>query len=260
MKKWILPIIIALLLATQTIAGGIFFFTIVWLMQLDPRPYSKTVLAPGEANKKSAKWIYTWLLLSPLITVPFFLIMVAIFYDSSSNEKLVLAALIPSAFHAILLFGLGSKSHFVYRHTQQAILLVALRAGMAALAVNIGSYPEDGLGLFIIGNGSLWLFSTIWGRNQISRDKCWWMERKGETIVAKVRDDSKSEMADIASEFNRTQDLSPKEHIHLSDLSLLNQNKYLAKEHAIAAFRFGGEEIKKQAVEILDELGEVEMF
>lgn len=260
MKKWILSIIIAIIIAFKSIAGGLFFLAIVWLMQINPHPYSKTWPAPSDKDKKNAKRIYTWLLLSSFITVPIFAYSVLnLSYRSSINER-VLSALIPLIFHTVLLFGFNSNSPFVIRHSQQAIFLVALRTGMAALAINIGSDPEDGLGLFIIGNGSLWLFSTIWGRNQISRGKCWWMEKKGETIVTKVRGDLKSEMADLTSEFKQTQELSPKEHIHLSDLSLLRQNKSQAKEHALAAFWLGGEDTKKQAVEILDELGEVEMF
>jgi len=260
MKKWILPIIIAIIISIKTVIGGIFFFVIVWFMQLNPKPYSKTWPAPSDIDKKTAKRLYTWLLLSPFITVPIFVIMVLNLSRRPSINERVLSAVIPVLVHIVLLLGLNSKSPFVYRHTQQAIFLVALRTGMAALAVNIDSYPEDGLGLFIIGNGSLWLLSTIWGRNQIFRGKCWWMERKGETIITKVRDDSESEMADLASEFKHTQELSPKEHIHLSDLSLLRQDKYQAKEHALAAFQLGNEETKKQAVEILEELGEVEMF
>ena len=259
-NNWTLPIIIAIIIAIKTVIGGIFFFVIVWLMLLNPKPYSKTWPAPSNIDKKIAKRIYTWLLLSSCITVPIFAILVLNLSRRPSINERVLSALIPVLVHMVLLLGFNSKSPFVYRHTQQAIFLVALRAGMAALAVNIGSDPEDGLGLFIIGNGSLWLFSTLWGRNQIFHGKCWWMERKGETIVAKVRGNSESEMADLASESKRTQNLSPKEHIYLSDKSLISQQKSQAKEHALAAFRLGNEKIRKQAVDILNELGEVEMF
>jgi len=260
MLKWVLPIILAIILAFKSIAAGLFFLAIIWLMRLNPTPHLKTWPAPNETDKKTAKRIYTWLLLSPFITVPIFAYSVLNLSHRSSIDERVLFALFPLIFHMVLLFGLNSKSPFVYRHTQQAIFLIALRAGMAALAVNIASDPEDGLWLFLLGNGTLWLFSTIWGRNQIFRSKCWWMERKGETIVAKARGDSESEMADLASEFKQTQNLSPKEYIYLSDKSLLSQQKSQAKEHALAAFRLGDEEIKKQAVDILNELGEVEMF
>jgi hypothetical protein len=240
--------------------GGVFFLAIVWLMKLDRKPYSKILPFPSDADKKSAKRIYTWLLLSPFITVPVFLFSVVILYDSSSINELVLTALIPLIFHTILLLGLNSKSAFVYRHTQQAIFLVALRTGMAALAVNIGSYPEDGLGLFLLGNGSLWLFGSLWGRNQVIRGECWWARRKGEIIAAKEGTDVESEMEELASELKHKMNLSPKEHLELGTLSLVRQRNDQAKQHALEAFRFGTKKIKNQAVDILDTLGEVEMF
>jgi len=244
-KNWILPIIIALIIAIKTVAGGLFFIAIVWLMRLDPKPYSKSLPLPSDADKKTAKRIYTWLLLSPFITVPVFLFSVAVLYNSSSTNELVLTALIPLIFHTILFLGFNSKSSFVYRHTQQAIFLVALRTGMAALAVNIGSYPEDGLGVFLLGNGFLWLFGTLWGRNQVVRGECWWAKRKGEAIIRTAE---------------QLEKLSPQENIeHSTQLMSKNQDD-AAVRHALIAFRFGDPVIKKQAVEILDELGEVEMF
>lgn len=245
MIKWILPIIIALIIAIKTVAGALFFVAIVWFMRLDPKPFSKSLPVPSDADKKTAKRIYTWLLLSPFITVPIFVISVLnLSYRSSINEK-VLTALIPLVFHTILLLGLSSKSTFVYRHTQQAIFLIALRTGMAALAVNIGASPEDGLGLFLLGNGSLWLFGSIWGRNQVSRGECWWAKRKGEVIVHTTE---------------QIERLSPQENIEHSTQFMSKFQDDAAVRHALTAFRFGDSEIKKRAVDILDELGEVEMF
>jgi len=245
-KNWILPIIIAIIIATMTIVGGVFFLVIVWLLRLDPKPYSKTIPFPSDMDKKTAKRIYTWLLLSPFITVPAFLIMIVIFYDNpSKTDELVLIALAPLIFHTILFLGFNTKSSFVYRHTQQAIFLVALRAGMAALAVNIGSYPEDGLGLFIFGNGSLWLFGSIWGRNQATRGECWWAKRQSEIIIRTTE---------------QLEKLSPQKNIELSKQHMHKLQNDAATKHVLTAFRFGDPEIKKQAVDILDELGEVEMF
>jgi len=244
MRKWILPIIIAIVIAFKTIPGGIFFLTIVWLMRRDPKEYTKSIPAPSDKDKKSAKRIYNWLLLSPFITVPVFLILVGIFYGRSLSSELILAALIPAIIHAVLLFGFDSKSAFVFRHTQQAILLVALRAGMAALAVNIGRYPEDGLWLFLLGNGSLWLFGSLWGRNQANRGDCWWIKKRGEIIVRSLEQLGK---------------LSPEENLKHSR-GFMDSDEGIAAKHALMAFRHGNPSIKKQAVAILDELGEVEMF
>lgn len=244
MRKWILPIIIAIVIAFKTLLGGIFFLAIVWLLRRDPSDHTKFIPAPSEKDIKTAKRIYTWLLLSPFITVPIFLIMVVIFYDSSSSNELVLAAFIPAIIHVVLFSGFNSKSAFVFRHTQQAILLVALRAGMAALAVNIGAYPEDGLGLFLFGNGSLWLFGSLIGRNQVIRGECWWIEYRGEIIV------HSAEQLGM---------LSPEENIKHSR-GLMGSNQRNAAKHALMAFRFGSPSVKKEAAAILDELGEVEMF
>jgi len=245
MKKWILPFIIALIISYFTVAGGLFFFAIVGLMQLEPKPYSKIISFPTDGEIKSAKRLYTWLLVSPFITVPVFLISIAIQYGSSSTDEMVLTALIPLLFHSILLLGLKSKNPFVFRHTQQAIFLVALRAGMAALAINIGSYPEDGLGLFILGNGSLWLFGSLWGRNQVTRGECWWAKQKGETILHTIE---------------QLEMLSPQENIKHSKQLMQKSQDDAAVKHALIAFRFGDPETRKQAVDILDELGELEMF
>jgi len=244
MRKWILPIIIAIVIAFYTIPGGIFFLAIVLLMRRDPRGYTKFIPVPSDKDRKAAKGIYTWLLFSPFITVPFFLILVGALYGGQQSNELVLAALIPSSIHAVLYSGLNSKSAFVFRHTQQAVLLVALRAGMAALAVNIGRYPEDGLWLFLLGNGSLWLFGSLWGRNQANRGDCWWIKRRGETIVLSLEKLGK---------------LSPEENLKHSQ-GLMDSDQEIAAKHALMAFRLGNPSIKKQAVAILDEMGEVEMF
>jgi hypothetical protein len=96
-----------------------------------------------------------------------------------------------------------------------------------------------------LGNGSLWLFGTIWGRNQVVRGECWWAKRKGETIVHTIE---------------QLERLSPQENIKHSKQLMQKSQDDAAVKHAFTAFRFGDSEIRKQAVDILDELGEVEIF
>jgi len=115
---------------------------------------------------------------------------------------------------------------------------------MAALAVNIYRYPEAGLWLFLLGNGSLWLFGSLLGRNQVIRGDCWWIKRKGEIIVRSLEQLGK---------------LSPEENLQQSR-SLMYSDEGIAAKHALMAFRHGNPSIKKQAAGILDELGELEMF
>jgi hypothetical protein len=98
----------------------------------------------------------------------------------------------------------------------------------------------------VLGNGSLWLFGSTWGWNQVSRGECWWMEKKGEKPIP-----SESTKVD-----------SPQIDKELENLlkSLNAKDKLTAKTKALKAFRTGTPETKKRAVEMLSKLGEVEVF
>lgn len=240
-RSWLLPFIIAFALTFWSVVFALFFLAIIWIMLLNPKTNSKEFPFPSDQDRKHAKRTYAWLLLSPFLTVPTMII--AAFnldWNSSPNER-VLAALIPLVFHLPMLFKLNTKSAFVYRHTQQAIFLVALRAGMASIALSIGTYPGDGAWLFLLGNGTLWLFGTMWGRNQVLRNECWWMKRKGETI--------------LLPEAKPATTTAPKQPI----TSAIQKNKP-AIEGALHTFRTGAPEERKQAVLALSQLGEVEKF
>jgi hypothetical protein len=242
LRTWIPALILASALATRTIWGALFFIVVVFLMRQNPGPDSSATV--GENEKKTARRVYAWLFWSSFLTVPIFIIAIASAYDSSVDGH-VFAALTPLILHIPLLFGLTSKSRFVYRHTQQGILLIALRAGLASLAVSVGRYPDDGLWLFLLGNGMLWLFGSIWGRNQISRNDCWLIRRKREAI-------------DVA--FDKAGNLAPHTHLQKSRDFLQGSRTAEAKEHALAAFRRGNREIRTQAVWLLEVMEEVEKF
>jgi hypothetical protein len=183
--------------------------------------------------------------------VPIFLMSAAGTYSSSiTNNEYVLMALAPLVLHLPLLTGLTSKSGFVYRHTQQAILLIALRAGMASLAaMNVEDHLDYALLLFVFGNGLLWLIGSISGWSQVSSGKCWLMERKGEKLLAP----------------ESTQ--APRTGTSLEDKELKDMLKSLdapgmttARQKAMHAFRTGTPEMKKRAIAVLSQLGEVEKF
>jgi len=241
-KRWIPILIFFGLLGTGIASGALFFLAVLWVMTQNPAADASHRV--GENEKRTARRVYTWLFWSPFLTVPFFIAAIASAYDSSRNY-LALAALAPLVLHLFLLSGLTSKSVFVYRHTQQGILLIALRASLASLAVIVGSYPEDGLWLFLFGNGALWLFSSIWGWNQVGQSDCWLMRRKGESISVDA---------------GKANGLSPKTHLEKSREFLQSFKKDEAKTHALAAFRSGNSEIRAQAVWLLDVLEEVEKF
>ncbi len=242
-KSWIAFLGIALFIALWTIYGALFFLAVVWVMRQNPKRDPSFTLSDTEKN--TAKRLYAWLLLSPFVTVPVFIISLISIYSTSSIDQRVLAALIPLIFHTPLLLGLTSNNTFVFRHTQQAILLMAIRGGVASLAISIGSDPWNGIWLFLLGNGSLWLFGSLWGRSQVVRGECWLMKQKGETLIITL-----GEFAD----------LPPQVHIERSREFIGKYKADEAKNHALAAFRSGGSEVKQQAVQILTNLHEVEKF
>jgi hypothetical protein len=244
-KGWIPFVAIALVLAFWSVLISLFFLIVVWIMRLDPKPYQREIPYPSDLAREEAKGIYIWLLLSPLLTVPTMLV-AALFLDfNSSFNQRVLAALIPLVFHLPLLFKLNTKNIFTYRHTQQAVLLIALRAGMASIALSIGSSPWEGLWLFFLGNGALWLFGSFWGRSQAIHKDCWWMKRKGETILPPETQTVEEPV--IAAE--PQQPITP----------IIKKNRP-AVEQSLHAFRAGTSEERKQAVLALSQLGEVEKF
>ncbi len=243
-KSWIAYLVIALIMSLWSALGAAFFLLAMWVILQNPK--DDLTSAVGKREKSTASRVYTWLFFSSFITVPFFVIMIASSYSGgSSTNKQVLQALLPLIFHLPLLLGLTSQSRFVYRHTQQGVLLIALRAIIAAVALTIGDYPDDGLWLFLLGNGLLWFFGSIWGWVQVNRGECWWMKQKGESIIQSS---------------DPLEALTPQKHIERSREFINRYDAKHAKEHALAAFRRGDVDVKRQAVKILDVLDEVELF
>lgn len=246
--SWLLYFGIAFLIAIWTALGALFFLAVVWVLRRNPG--SDVSFTLGKNDKKTAQRVYTWLFFSSFITVPIFIsVVVNASYNATINER-VLAALIPLIMHAPLLLGLTSKSAFVYRHTQQGILLIALRAGMASLAaINV----EDNLGyallLFLLGNGALWLIGSIVGWSQTSNGKCWFMERKGEKLL--LPESIKLEKPNSSIDDKEIDDM-------LKSLDATGMTT--ARQKAMHAFRTGTPELKKRAIAVLAKLGEVEKF
>ena len=244
-KSWVLPVIIAIALAFWSVVYALFFLAIVWVMRLNPNTDTKEIPFPTDNDRKRAKGTYTWLLLSPFLNVIILVIAVINLSSKSSANERVFAALIPLVIHLPVLIRLDAKSHFVFRHTQQAIFLLALRASMAALALNISKYPDDGIWLFFLGNGFLWLFGSFWGRGQAHRGTCWWIERKGEIFLT----------VDTVPVEKTTGSAEIKD-----SLKSLKAEGNTARQKALNAFRTGTPEARKKAVLILSEMGEVEKF
>src|SRR5260221_744139 len=90
-KNWLIPIIIACLIGIWSALAGLFFIAVVWLLRLNPGADASITLSDNE--KKIARRIYTWLFLSPIITVPIFIGTVSnVSYSATTNER-VLSAL-----------------------------------------------------------------------------------------------------------------------------------------------------------------------
>lgn len=247
---WILYAGIALILTIWTIWGALFFLAIIWVMRMNPGSDTAYTLTNNE--KSTARRVYTWLFLSPLITVPIFIGTAGNASNNPTINKFVLAALIPLIIHAPLLLGLTSKSVFVYRHTQQGLLLIALRAGLASLAaINLENHWENTLLLFFFGNGFLWLVGSIVGWSQISSGKSWFMNYKSEQIILQKPPAAQVIQA-VTEEDKKLEQL----------LNSMNATeKQTAKEKALEAFRSGiPGEVRKNAMNILSILGEVEKF
>jgi len=253
--NWAWPIIIAILLAFWSVIFALFFLAIIWIMRLNPKADSKEIPFPSEKDRKRARGTYIWLLLSPFLNVIVLLIGVFNSYSSRTpTNEWVLIALLPLVFHLPVLARLDSNSPFVFRHTQQAIFLLALRASMTSLALNIGSSPDDGILLFLFGNGFLWLVGSIWGLNQANHGKCWWIGRKGEKVLSK-------DAVPTEKPVSRDKMEKPIPNEELGELlKSLNAEGSNARQIALNAFRQGTPETRKKAVTVLSKLGEVEKF
>ena len=262
-KVWILYLAVALLLAFKTIWGALFFLVIVWLLRRNPDRYSKYIPYPTHKEKRAAQLLYIWLMLSSFLTVPVFSFLVLDLSSESSTNERTLAALIPAISHVLLLLGFSSTSAFVFRHTQQAILLIAIRAALAALTVSMTPRPDDGLEWFFGANGVVWLVGNFGGWDQVRWGTCLLMKLKGETILPKEKSVgilATAPEAEPSLETLPKAKLSAEEYMQYSQWYLNHAQQDRAKEYALEAFRLGNFETKGRAIRVLDRMGEVEFF
>ena len=244
-QSWFAFISISLVIAVWTPLGALLFLLLVWL--LGQNPGTGLSYTPGDKEKRSAKGIYSWLFFSPVLTVPVFIILLYnLRYEESNLNGRVLASVIPLILHLPLLLGLFSKSVFVYRHTQQSILLIGLRAGMAILASSLALTSDHGFWVFVSGNGSLWLFGSIVGWYQTSSGEYLWMKQHDKKMIAPETKKTAPQQMDKEME-----DLLK---------SLNAREQVVTRTKTLRAFRAGTPETRKHAVEILSKLGEVETF
>jgi hypothetical protein len=232
-----------------------------------------------QAERRSARRVYWWLLLSPFVTVPCFAWQIMSIYPLPTLGERLSAAFVPLLFHIVLLVWLTDKRLFVKRHAQQAAMLVALRAGWAAISLNLAEDPSDGLACFALANGLLWLAGSAWGMGQVNAGNCWLMRRLGESDDlprpwAVPTPAPAAETAAAASPVpgQGTQGVAPTAApsgpppgdpaaAFEQGRSLLNAGQRGEAVAAfLSAFRAGPLDLRRRAAAELENLGEVELF
>lgn len=238
-QSWLIPIIIALVIAFWNVSLAIVYLLIVWVLRLKPKEELSHIVTDEE--RKDCEKNYKWLRNSSFFTIPLFFI--ALF---SNNAHPFVAAFLPFLFHIRLIGRLKTENLYVYRHTQQSLFLLLLRAG-TAIAI-FSSFYMSGFLVFIIVNGSLWFFGTNWEIKQVKTNDCWLMRRRGEEILVpqiSISDD-KPVVLDKA-----TTDMLK---------NVTKEEKKAESQKTLNIFRTGTRQDRKKAVLILAELGEVEKF
>lgn len=237
------------------------------------KPNLDTVQIKAE---KRAIWVYHWLFLSPLITVP---AMAIYLYSLDYHAGVMLwfiAVLAPALVHLIMLRGLSSPHLFVRRHTQQGFILLGLRVCSALLFISLmrGSFC-----LWLPTSALLWAGGSLLGWTQVRRGDCWLMRRKDEGgelprpwaingWKVPVRRAASSSSVSTARPIPTTSD-QPKPAVNAGQCwASFNQAENLAdnlqdEEAAVAylfVFRHGPPDLQQKAAAALDRIGEVETF
>jgi hypothetical protein len=190
--------------------------------------------------------------------------------DPWRSVRMAAIVLTPALVWLPLLVGLTASSLYSRRHTQQALMLAALRA-LAALVLLAGL--GTGLVPWFVVNGTLWLFGSVWGLNQVARGDCWLMRLRGEgaqlprpwaarqqiavtvgapaeQLVEAMPVEAAPAVASVAPEAQAAFD---------QGLAFLAANR---RDDAVAAlmmaFRQGDELLRQRALAELQKLGEVE--
>ena len=237
-QNWLLPIIVAFVVALWNVSLAIVYLMVVWVLRMDPNKELSHIVTDDE--RKICEKNYKWLRSSSFFTIPVFAI--ALFFDAHP----FIAAFLPFLFHIRLIGRLQTESMYVYRHTQQALFLLLLRAG-TAIAI-FSNFYLDVFWLFVIVNGALWLFGTNWEISQVKRNDCWLMRRRGEKIL----------VPQIPAAADQPVELDKAKTDMLENIT--TTEKKIEIKNSLTTFRAGTPLERKKAVLILAELGEVEKF
>ena len=145
--------------------------------------------------KKRAANVYRWLWLSPLLTIPTFMVLIlqdfgsqwvcqprgtSCNFDLAFYISLVIATLISGSWHLLALRKAFDPrtNPFMRWHARQALVLAGIRTVLPiAFGLAFGVSSES---LWVIPLlAAVWLFGTYWGQNQAHEGDCWLLRRWG---------------------------------------------------------------------------------
>jgi len=156
----------------------------------------------------------------------------------------------PGLVQVVLLIPLRSPYRYVRRHGQQAFLLAV--AGVLSTVLLVGITRGALVGLWVVVNGGLWIFGSVWGLRQIRRGDCWLMRRRGE-----VSELPRPWAAPKVAEPTPT---APGPTLAPGVMPAGQDERAATVEALRLAFRTGSPEERQRALEALKALGEIEEF
>ncbi len=217
--------------------------------------------------KKMARKVYNWLFFSPLLAGPCFLYYADFVGNGGDMEDSLFAAAMPLLAQLPLLMWASSSDKFVKRHAQQALLLVlAMAVAAFVLAMAFGG---EGIAGFILIGGLIWLVGVFKGGQQVNEGTCTLMTRFGEEeeLPGNLSIQELERMAKEAQLAERKDPVA-------SSMQVVHQPPAAAPSmpttvqparpprvaELLDIFQHGNPAARKQAVEKLAALGEVEVF
>jgi hypothetical protein len=156
----------------------------------------------------------------------------------------------PGLVQVVLLIPLWSRNLYVRRHGQQAFSLAV--AGVLSTVLIVGLSRGALVGLWVVVNGGLWIFGTVWGLRQVKRGDCWLMRRRGE-ISGLPRPWAAPKVAEPTP-------TAPGPALAPGALPAGQDERAATVEALRLAFRTGSPEERQRAIEALKALGEIEEF
>jgi hypothetical protein len=237
-------------------------FAVILFMLFNWQPMLKAPAHVSAKEKQLALKNYNWLRTSSLLTIPT-CVLLMIFFEVNGSYRYrvhyaVAAAVLPWFWHIGVIARLRIKNLYVFRQTQQALLLLILRSASVAFA--LANIDYGGLWWFVVVNGALWIFGGNWYHRQIKNNTCWLMTDNREEII--LGDDLLTTNA-VKPTPMREAASSTMAQVYLDEglkLFAKDNDKKAATKKLLLAFQAGTPEIRQRAVAALDKLGEVEMF